>query len=917
MVFRPQPSNCDTAAERDTQRRLTLVPPDVPVRPDIVEPFARASLRALAPMFGRDELIAEVADLVHTDDIRVVTITGPGGVGKTRLAIQLAERLDDAFRDGSVFVSLASVHDPHHVIPVIATALGLSETPSRPVGDELRRWMRTREILLVLDNLEQVLPCGPALAALLADAPGITLLVTSRAPLGISGEQRIVVPPLPVPDASAVDPAAIRSHASVRLFEDRAKRSDPRFAITAQNAETVAAICARLDGLPLALELAAARTTILSPAALLDRLSDRFRVLTSGTRDLPDRHRTMRRVIAWTYDLLPDTVQRMARMLAMFSDGWSLELLETLARTSGWSAWFGDAADAIDLLHELVDQSLVQVRMPVGGGEPRFLMLETVRAFGQEQALALGEDRMLRAVHLEAMVTFARQHAPQLDSADRDARQRWIDAEWENVRVAHAWAVGQGFPAQALRLASAVWHACEVKGQFAQGRAWHESAMAALGDDPLAPASPDDVPLRADEWLMARLTAAFLQEDCMDGDAAEPTFLAVRAEAMAADTADPWIATQATLGLGLVAQGRADLDTARTWFATAATMAREMGAGRLEAMAINLQGRIAFLRMDLDEAGAVFARARDIAVRIGDRRLEARYLNNLAVIARERNEISDAEELLEAVEATGAADGDPAFAANVQVNRAKIARAHGDLDVAEAEARAALARIAPLEMPGSEAFFFLDLAAVLLDRGAEGADAAYEAIATAIARGQELDDPALLAVALLHLPRLAMCWSRWTVAAETFDLADRVRTRIGMAWTPKERAEREPELARIGEKLPRGQTPASVFDPTLLAPDGTLDLPAVWGRVGVLMAILAMPADPGPPSEPDRRAFGLTPKETEVLALLGHGASTDEIATALSMSPRTATTHISRILGKLGVSSRAAAVAFAVRSGVV
>ncbi|MGN6483847.1 MAG: response regulator transcription factor, partial [Thermomicrobiales bacterium] len=214
------------------------------------------------------------------------------------------------------------------------------------------------------------------------------------------------------------------------------------------------------------------------------------------------------------------------------------------------------------------------------------------------------------------------------------------------------------------------------------------------------------------------------------------------------------------------------------------------------------------------------------------------------------------------------------------------------------------------------AFLLLDLAAVMLDRGPEGEEPALAAIRTALDRNRDLDDPALLAMALLAIPRLAVLEARWAIAAETFDLADRVRTRIGMAWTPKERRTREPERVRIAASLPRGQTPASVFDPALLAADGSLDLRAVQARVEALLTLLAAPVEPAPTGA-ERRILGLTARETEVLIHLGRGASTDEIAAALSMSPRTATTHISRILAKLGVSSRAAAVAFAARNGFV
>ena len=901
------------------RKPLTLVPSP---HPHGAESFAAASAWTLSPLLGREELVAQITELAVAQRERLVTLTGPGGVGKTRLAVHLLEQLRPAFRDGAVFVSLAPVRDPDLVLPAIAASIGLTETPARPIVEELHRWLRSREVLMVLDNLEQVIDCAPRIAALLAEAPGLTLLVTSRASLAISGEQRIVVPPLSVPEGGFDDPETIRMHAAVRLFEDRARRIDPRFAITPQNAGAVAAICARLDGLPLALELAAARTTILAPAALLARLGDRLPLLVTSGADRPERHRTMRQAIAWTYDLLSSESQRAFRLFATFMGGWSLELAETVEQTGLWSRWYPGGTSVLDLLHDLVDQSLVHVRMPAGpdAGESRFLMLETVRAFAQEEALALGEDDLLHGAHLEAVLAFARANAPQLDSPDRDDAHRRIEPEWENIRVAHAWALAHGRPAQALRLASAVWHSCEVSGQFSLGRAWHESAMAALPDDPLAPASMADLPLAAGEWLMARLTAAYLIEDQMDADTAEPIFRAVLDEAQ--KTGNHWIEIQGAIGLGLVAQARADLPGARAWFEAAAALAQEAGEARLEAIAINFVGRLAIVQMDIPAAGRIFERARALAVRIGDRRLEARYLNNLAAAALEDGDADCAEAFLQEATTLLELANDPGFHANICANFGRVYRLRGEYDRAEEQTRAAIDLVEPMEMPGMMGYLLLDLATIALDRGDGSSVRALTKEALALSR--DVDEPFMLAMALLSLVRLAAREERWPVAVEAFDLGERVRGRIGMAWTQEERRTLEPIRARIASTLPRGQTIASVFDPALLAPDGTLDLAAVRDRVDTLAARLAEPVAAAPVPE-DRatvrtavqHAFGLTPREAEVLALLGQGASTAEIADALSISARTATTHISNILGKLGVSSRPAAVAVAARNGLL
>ncbi|MDQ2651968.1 MAG: NB-ARC domain-containing protein, partial [Chloroflexota bacterium] len=341
--------------------------------------------RFLTPFIGREQQGASLRTLLERQDAPLVTLIGPGGVGKTRLAVRVASSLGQAFPDGVAFVPLVAVRDPEMVLPEIASVLGIREAGDLPMAARLAQVLGDRQALLVLDNLEQVLPAAPAIAGLLGACPNLTIVATSRAPLGISGERTFDVPPLTLPEGTPGVPALpdLVDVEAVTLFVERAQAAQAEFALTQQNAGAVTEICRRLDGLPLAIELAAARVRMLPPLALLARLDRQLSLLTGGARDVPQRLRTMRDAIAWSYDLLDPVEQAFFRRVAIFSGGFTLEAAEFVSEED-------ERGFPFDLLASLVDNSLLR-QESLSATEARYTLLETVREFGVEQLEATGE----------------------------------------------------------------------------------------------------------------------------------------------------------------------------------------------------------------------------------------------------------------------------------------------------------------------------------------------------------------------------------------------------------------------------------------------------------------------------------------------------------------------------------------------
>jgi predicted ATPase/class 3 adenylate cyclase len=416
-------------------------------------------------LIGRDREVTEICELLLRDEVRAVTLTGPGGTGKTRLALAVAIRAADAFENGAWFVPLASIREPALVGPTIARALGVSEHTERSAIESIILNLADRHTLLLLDNFEQVEDAAPLVADLLAACPRLEVLVTSRGVLHIRSEYAYPVSPLSVPEpARWTDRRALEESPAVRLFIERARAVHPGFMLNADNASVVAEICARLDGLPLALELAAARTRLFSPESLLSRIGRRLDLLKGGARDLPERHQTLRQTIAWSHDLLTDEEQKLFRQLAVFIGGCTVEAAEDVIEKTG-----ALDIDVIDGIGSLVDRALIR-REDRGDGETRFVMLETIREFGLERLEASGEAERVRRAHAEHFVSFAERAAPGLSGPEMSIWLDRLESDHDNLRAVLAWAEHIAEPEPALRLGASLWKFWIIRGHMREGR---------------------------------------------------------------------------------------------------------------------------------------------------------------------------------------------------------------------------------------------------------------------------------------------------------------------------------------------------------------------------------------------------------------------------------------------------------------
>ncbi|HZO32361.1 MAG TPA: LuxR C-terminal-related transcriptional regulator [Chloroflexota bacterium] len=803
----------------------------------------------LTTFVGREREVAEVTRLLGVT--RLLTLTGTGGVGKTRLALEVAGQLVDQFPDGVWLAELASSSDPLLVPGTVASGLGLKEQPGRPILQTVREYVQDRSLLLILDNCEHLVEACAALADdLLRTCPGLQILATSREVLGVAGEIPWRVPSLAVVAEvgdSSID--ELRACEAIHLFVERATTFSPSFNLDTSNSHSVVQMCRRLDGVPLAIELAAARVRLLAPEQIAARLDDRFKLLTGGSRAALPRQQTLRATIDWSYDLLSDAERTLLRRLAVFAGGWTLEAAEQMCAVD----------DTLDVLGHLVDKSLVLVDQ-APGKEARFRMLETIRQYAEERLVEAGEVVELRNRHL----AWCRALVESLDWTAMPVVTRPFklppEVEHDNFRAALTW--GQKEPGagdDALRLAGSLHFFWYTNGYFSEGMRWIEQALMSQA---------------------ASLRDAGLPESTES--------LAARARAL--------------LALGNLARHQ-DFPRATSALEESAALYRQVGNARGACLALGAVGEVASSQGDHARAVALVEEALDLAREVHDAWWEASMLYRVGKIILVTGDVRRADDLLRQAESSGW--GTETGMTAVRLGRAAHAARDGERAIALLEEA-----LAHLRQLGFRQLIGVALHQLALVLHAEGQDErATTLLEEALAAWWDMGDPQTVAECLETVAGVVVARGRPEAAARLFGAVAASRKEIGAPTTPLDLPIVERDIARIRSSL--GE---QAFKTAWAKGEAT----SVEQAVGLGLSTLRSIGETAPRSEPTAdadRVSSLTRREQEIAVLMARGLTNRQIADTLVISERTASTHITNILGKLGFVNRAQVAAWVVEQG--
>jgi predicted ATPase/DNA-binding NarL/FixJ family response regulator/Tfp pilus assembly protein PilF len=859
------PRHDDAASERRAHSDNSQVHTAKPPSTNLVLPRS--------PLIGRDHEVTIVQRLLLQEQVGLLTLTGPGGIGKTRLAMQVAATLLDHFVDGVYFVSLAPITDTALVISAIAQTLDVRDAGTRTLLESVQDFLRQRQLLLVLDNFEQVMGTAPLVAALLAECPRLKLLVTSRATLHLYGEQEFPVPPLALPDpesltATGLDPApSLAQVAAVALFVQRALAAKPDFVLTIANTMAVAEICIGLDGVPLAIELAAAKVKLFSPPALLARLHQRLTLLTGGPHDLPARQRTLRTEIAWSYDLLAADEQALFRRLAVFAGGFTLEAAQAVGNATGELR-----DDVLEGVAFLVDQNLMQHEQGLDS-EPRFSMLETIREYGLERLVASSEVEVIRRQHAEFFVALSEAAEPTLLGPNRGLWLARLAVEHDNLRTALAWSqadVGRG--EVGLRLVGALtwfWffgnHVSEARGWFAS----HLKGTSVLRGFPGHGATAAQAKALWDAGLMAiiqsdyKLARTQLEESV----------------AIGRQIADLRGLTVSLRELGLIALNQGDLAAAHRHCAESVALGREVGSQWDLALALHNLAHVVNAQGDLMAARTLFEDCQSLFKEVQDDWGLANALVGLGLVACRQGDYVTARTQFETALVLWQGQADKWSLADILRLLGEVVQRQGELEQASD----------------------LYVQCLVLNR--------------------DVGDKTRMAILLHHLGTVAQVRKQYDDAARLFAAAVAIRA-VAPGTNPltlTRPADYERDIAALrvmlgeeafavqwaaGEALTLEQAIEVALAGQALDAEGSKSAPLTVAFSPELLPPRTVPA-------------GLSAREVEVLRLLAQGLTDAQIAKELVISRRTVNWHVASIYSKLEVNSRVAATRFAVEHHLV
>lgn len=853
----------------------------------------------LTPLIGREREVAEVCSLLQRPEVRLLTLVGTGGVGKTRLGLAAASTLRDAFVDGVYFVPLAPVTDTDRVLVAVAQMLGLRVVGNQSLLVQLQAALEDRHLLLLLDNFEQVLAAAPVLVDLLASCPHLRLLVTSRASLHLSGEYEFPVLSLAVPDLTQLpEQQALAQVAAVYLFVERARATQPTFQLTQTNAHTIAEICVRLDGLPLAIELAAARIKLLPPQALLKRLSRRLDVLTGGAHNLPSRQQTLRNTIQWSYDLLSQEEQGLFRSLSVFVSGFTLEAAAAVCKD--------EADQPLDVLNgatSLLDKSLL-LQTEREGEEPRLLMLETLREYGLEALVVGAEMQAARQAHAAYYLQLAEEAEQRLLSSEQAQWLERLERDHENLRAALAFLIERGELEIALHFAASLWRFWWMHGHQREGSGTLERLLTACGASAAATLrakaligagvliSEQGYNVQAEalckeglqlfreleDWRGMILSLWALGKVAYKKNLyATAHKLAEEALALSREAGDAWGMTTSLDNLTTIAIDEGKYEEARVLAEEHLLRSKQAGNARGACGALLSLGVAAYLAGDLVGGQAFLAESLVQARTIGDVLLSAYIRFHSGYVACLQGEYATASALIEEGMISAQKVGDREASVWWRFGRALLAFRQGDYSEARTQLEECLTLLSQWD------YSYPLFVTISLDVLGEVVTALGEPVRAARLWG------AAQSVRIDGLPPLPL-----VLRSSYEQYVTIARDRLGVAAF--QAAQAEGQSMTLEQVLSASEPVRMLTEPAVKQPSTSPASPARH-----------VPTYPA----------GLTTREVEVLRLVAQGLTDTQVAERLVISHRTVTTHLTSIYNKLGINSRAAAACFAAEHHLV